>query len=449
MKKITMFVWNHFTNDTRVNRECTALSEDHKVHLIAIDDPKDASVLREESFNPNFHVSRVKRYPFVIECYQKDKQKFIITVGAVTTVIAACFLYYNWMLLIYLASLLLVALFGVKYGKLVKHFVNSTIILRMIAKGYKDNADIYHSNDLNTLPQGIVCSKFRLKPKKLVYDSHEVQSSRTGYNGKTIKRVEKFLLKFVDEMIVENHTRAAHNEELYGFYPKTLYNYSELYDIEKRDNINLHQHLSLPEDEKILLYQGGLQAGRGLELLIEAMPRIKEGTLVFLGNGKLEKELKRLAAESPAKDRIKFLDKVHFKTLPSYTKEAYLGFQVLQNICYNHYSASSNKLFEYIMAHVPVVSCNFPEIKRVVDNNVGIAIDSHNVDEIVKATNTLLDNPELRNKYSENCKTTKMQYNWEIEKTKLRSYYRDVMSVPQKHFWSDFTHFKSEESLDV
>lgn len=419
-----MFVWNHFTNDARVNRECTALSDNNfDVHLIAIDDPKDEKVLQEESVKDNFKVSRVQRYPSFITAYQKDKNSFLIKVGTVSTVIGVTLLYFNLMLLIYFASLLLMMALSVKLRKVRKNIVNAAIIGRMIIKGYKDNADIYHSNDLNTLPQGIICSKFRLKPKKLVYDSHEVQTSRTGYNPKTIKLFESFMIKFVDEMMVENHTRAKKNEALYGFYPKTLYNYSELYDIEEKPDVDLHAELGLPKDEKILLYQGGLQQGRGLELLIEMMPQVKEGTLVFLGAGKLEKTLKEMAAQSSESERIKFVEKVHFKALPSYTKQAYLGFQVLQNICFNHYSASSNKLFEYIMAHVPVVSCNFPEVKAVVDQGVGISVDSHDINQIAEAVNTLVADETLRNQYSEKCKVIKHIYNWENEKQKLLDVY--------------------------
>ncbi len=419
-----MFVWNHFTNDARVNRECTALSDNnYDVHLIAIDDPKDDNVLQEEIVKDNFKVSRVQRYPSFITAYQKDKNSFLIKVGTVSTVIGVTLLYFNLMLLIYFASLLLMMALSVKLRKVRKNIVNAAIIGRMIIKGYKDNADIYHSNDLNTLPQGIICSKFRLKPKKLVYDSHEVQTSRTGYNPKTIKLFESFMIKFVDEMIVENHTRAKKNEELYGFYPNTLYNYSELYDIEDKPDVDLHSELGLPKDEKILLYQGGLQQGRGLELLIEMMPQVKEGTLVFLGAGKLEKTLKEMAAQSSESHRIKFVDKVHFKALPSYTKQAYLGFQVLQNICFNHYSASSNKLFEYIMAHVPVVSCNFPEVKAVVDQGVGISVDSQDVNQIAEAVNKLVEDETLRNQYSEKCKQIKRIYNWENEKQKLLEVY--------------------------
>lgn len=419
-----MFVWNHFTNDARVNRECTALSDNNfDVHLIAIDDPKDEKVLQEESVKDNFKVSRVQRYPSFITAYQKDKNSFLIKVGTVSTVIGVTLLYFNLMLLIYFASLLLMMALSVKLRKVRKNIVNAAIIGRMIIKGYKDNADIYHSNDLNTLPQGIICSKFRLKPKKLVYDSHEVQTSRTGYNPKTIKFFESFMIKFVDEMMVENHTRAKKNEELYGFYPKTLYNYSELYDIEEKPDVDLHAELGLPKEEKILLYQGGLQQGRGLELLIEMMPQVKEGTLVFLGAGKLEKTLKEMASQSSESDRIKFVEKVHFKALPSYTKQAYLGFQVLQNICFNHYSASSNKLFEYIMAHVPVVSCNFPEVKAVVDQGVGISVDSHDINQIAGAVNKLVADETLRNQYSEKCKVIKRIYNWENEKQKLLDVY--------------------------
>ncbi|WP_414043562.1 glycosyltransferase [Macrococcus sp. EM39E] len=427
MKKVTMFVWNHFTNDARVNRECTTLSDNnYDVHLIAIDNPKDDSVLREEKVKENFNVSRVQRYPSFITAYQNDKNTFLIKVGTVSTIIGVTLLYFNIMLLIYFASLLLMMALSVKLRKVRKNIVNAAIIGRMIVKGYRDNADIYHSNDLNTLPQGIICSKLRLKPKKLVYDSHEVQTSRTGYNPKTIKFFESLMIKFVDEMMVENHTRAKKNEELYGFYPHTLYNYSELYNIEDKPDVDLHAELGLSKDEKILLYQGGLQQGRGLELLIEMMPQIKEGTLVFLGAGKLEKTLKELAAKSPVSDRIKFIEKVHFKALPSYTKQAYLGFQVLQNICFNHYSASSNKLFEYIMAHVPVVSCNFPEVKAVVDQGVGITVDSHDINQIAEAVNKLVADEDLRNQYSEKCKEIKKIYNWDNEKEKLLEVYNTL-----------------------
>ncbi|MFT2139694.1 glycosyltransferase [Staphylococcus sp. GDY8P145P] len=433
MKKVTMFVWNHFTNDARVNRECTTLADNgYDVNLIAINDPKNPAISAYEEISNTFKVHRVKRYPWLLQAYQDHGKKFLLVVAGVQVVIIPSLFYISFTLMAAYLLSLVVAAGMIKFKKIRKWFINGAIITRMILKGYIQNADIYHANDLNTLPQAIVCSKLRLKPKPLIYDSHEVQSDRTGYNPKTIKRIESFMLKFVDQMIVENHTRAKYNEDIYGFYPKTLYNYSEKYNIEEKPQINLHKKIGINEDEKILLYQGGLQQGRGLELLIEAMDEIKEGHLLFIGGGKLTQPLKEQAEASKQAYRIHFLDKVPFQELPSYTREAYLGFQVLQNICFNHYSASSNKLFEYMMAHVPVISCNFPEIKKVVEEtNTGLVVDSHNASEIANTVNQLVKDTSLRNQLSENTKQAKEIYNWNNEKSKLLEVYNQF--VPLEH----------------
>lgn len=431
MKKVTMFVWNHFTNDARVNRECTTLADNgYDVNLIAINDPKNTAISAYEEISNTFKVHRVKRYPWLLQAYQDHGKKFLLVVAGVQIVIIPSLFYISFTLMAAYLLSLVVAAGMIKFKKIRKWFINGAIITRMIVKGYIQNADIYHANDLNTLPQAIVCSKLRLKPKPLIYDSHEVQSDRTGYNPKTIKRIESFMLKFVNQMIVENHTRAKYNEDIYGFYPKTLYNYSEKYNIEEKPQINLHKKISINEDEKILLYQGGLQQGRGLELLIEAMDEIEEGHLLFIGGGKLTQTLKEQAEASKQADRIHFLDKVPFQELPSYTREAYLGFQVLQNICFNHYSASSNKLFEYMMAHVPVISCDFPEIKKVVEEmNTGLVVDSHKASEIANAVNQLVKDTRLRNQLSENTKQAKEIYNWNNEKSKLLEVYNQFVPI--------------------
>ncbi|MBG9209637.1 glycosyltransferase [Mammaliicoccus sciuri] len=431
MKKVTMFVWNHFTNDARVNRECTTLADNgYDVNLIAINDPKNTAISAYEEISNTFKVHRVKRYPWLLQAYQDHGKKFLLVVAGVQIVIIPSLFYISFTLMAAYLLSLVVAAGMIKLKKIRRWFINGAIITRMIVKGYIQNADIYHANDLNTLPQAIVCSKLRLKPKPLIYDSHEVQSDRTGYNPKTIKRIESFMLKFVDQMIVENHTRAKYNEDIYGFYPKTLYNYSEKYNIEEKPQINLHKRISINEDEKILLYQGGLQQGRGLELLIEAMDEIEEGHLLFIGGGKLTQTLKEQAEASKQADRIHFLDKVPFQELPSYTREAYLGFQVLQNVCFNHYSASSNKLFEYMMAHVPVISCDFPEIKKVVEEtNTGLVVDSHKASEIANAVNQLVKDTSLRNQLSENTKQAKEIYNWNNEKSKLLEVYNQFVPI--------------------
>lgn len=224
-KNICMFVWNHFTNDARVLRECTALSEAGcDVDLICIHDPSMAELKTYEEINERFRVHRVKRYPQWLILFQSmmkllKEKKYLLLLLILVWVAGVFYLP--------LITIPLTILFSVLLIKKVRTLIiRISIFLRMIFKGLQKNYDVFHSNDLNTLPQGVICSKVKLlNRKKLIYDSHEVQTSRTGYDSKLYGKMEFFLLKFVDQMIVENHTRAKYNEDLYGFYPNVVHNY--------------------------------------------------------------------------------------------------------------------------------------------------------------------------------------------------------------------------------
>lgn len=424
MKRVGMFVWNHFTNDARVLRECTTLSQNgYDVELICIDDPDDPSIKRYEQINNHFRVFRVKRYPTALLVVQKTVRYVIDKKWPVLPLVVGWGLLVYWLPATMIVGTLLFLLLLLKPFRVM--LIRSAIILRMMIKGYKGNYDLYHSNDLNTLPQGYICAKWRRDRKAFIYDSHEVQTSRTGYESPWYEKFERFFIKRIDSMIVENHTRATFNEKLYGFYPHVLHNYPSLQLQQVSERVDLHAMLRLPPEEKILLYQGGIQKGRGLEKLIEAFPIFNEGTLVFIGDGKIKAALQTMVREKGLEERIRFIPKVPVKELPTYTKNAYLGFQVLNNICFNHWSASSNKLFEYMMCEVPVVACNFPEIKQVVEENqVGVTIDPHDPVEIAKGVNYLLEHREKRDLFSRNCKKARATYNWEREQEKLLEVYR-------------------------
>ncbi|MCY8215201.1 glycosyltransferase [Bacillus haynesii] len=424
--KVCMFVWNHFTNDARVMRECTALSEDaYDVDLICIHDPKDPNLKTFEEYNKHFRVHRVKRYPESLLFFQMIAKK--LRQNKFLLLLAVLLL----LLLVYLMPIpvIICTLFAliVLKTKLKTAIVRGSIILRMILKGTKRKYDIYHSNDLNTLPQGYICSKFRLKKKQLIYDSHEVQTSRTGYDSSFYGKLEAYLIKKIDAMIVENHTRAKYNEDLYGFYPHVVHNYPFKQTEVNIEKIDLHSLLNLTEKDKILLYQGGIQTGRGLENLVKAAPKFIEGILVFIGDGRIKRDLEKMVDEMGIGDKVKFLPKVPLAELPKYTRNAYLGFQVLNNVCFNHYSASSNKLFEYMMAGVPVVACDFPEIKKVVQKEkTGIIVDSHDPGSIAEGVNQLLANPGLRSELSKNCRKASGIYNWLKEKERFIAIYETM-----------------------
>ncbi|WP_260444231.1 glycosyltransferase [Listeria rocourtiae] len=416
--KVGMFVWNYFTNDARVLRECTALSEaGYKVDLIAL---HQAGLPKAEQLNTNFHVYRLScLLPFSSHLSKFKKQKNLLVMLALIYIIAC----------IYWPLLLLLVLTFCLFAKQIRTVVSrSVIFLRMVRAGCRQRYDIYHANDLNTLLQAVVCAKW-LGRSKLIYDSHEVQTSRTGYNSPIYGIMERFLLRFVDICIHENHTRAAYVEERYGFYPEVVHNYPFKQEKDTNLLLDLHHQLGIPNEEPILLYQGGIQSGRGLDRLIEAAPKIKLGTIVLIGDGRIKPELEKMVAERGLEKRVKFIGKVALDDLPSYTREAYLGFQLLNNTCFNHYSASSNKLFEYIMSGVPVIACDFPEISRVVkEYEVGITVNSHDPEAIAKAVNELVNDPEKRKNVHQNCFRAREMFNWEQEKLIFLTIYEIIVT---------------------
>lgn len=437
-KKVCMFVWNHFTNDARVLRECSALAEvGCDVDLICIHDYKTQDLPRFETRKEGFRVTRVKNNiamfriaaKWLSQMKKQPKQNLVSIFFILAIVMLGLFFFPKTTIVLGIfAFLTLILLF--KLG-MAKHVIRFYIFSQMVYWGRKKRYDIYHSNDLNTLPQGVLCARwFRWKKIPLVYDSHEVQTSRTGYDSPVYGWLEKFLLRFTDVMIQENHTRAAFIEELYGFYPKVLHNYPIPSTPEDSNRVSLHDLLQIPKDEPILLYQGGIQMGRGLEKIIDAVPLFHRGRMVFIGDGRIKPDLMKKVQVMNLEDQVYFVDKVPVEVLPDYTKNAYLGFQVLNNVCFNHYSASSNKLFEYLMAGVPVVACSFPEIKKVVKGDgCGVCIDSHDVLDIARGVNLLLDDPKLREQMHQNCLQARHKYNWLVEKRNFIEIYDQLLGT--------------------
>ncbi|MBC1228654.1 glycosyltransferase [Listeria booriae] len=422
-KKVAVFVWNHFTNDARVWRECTALqAAGYHVDIIALQDPKQADLAKQEAPLPNLHIFRVSSelpWPLIpMARWLKTSKWAQLFMSAVALVLV---FFQPWL---FLLCALLVGLLAWRKTRTVLR--RCAIFSRMVRQGMTQKYDIYHANDLNTLPQAVLCAKlFRRKP--LIYDSHEVQTSRTGYDSRLYGISEKWLLRFTDVCIHENHTRASYIEETYHFYPKVVHNYADVFQPDPCRHIDLHDMLDIPTEEPILLYQGGVQIGRGLDKLIQAIPFFQRGVVVILGDGRIKEDLQQQAKAMCLDKRIRFLPKVPVTELLYYTQNAYLGFQLLNNVCFNHYSASSNKLFEYIMCQVPVIGADFPEIKKVIqEEKIGLTVDSHSPVAIAHAVNRLLGNPALRDELSHHCLQAREKYNWNHEKRLFLEIYEEL-----------------------
>lgn len=79
---------------------------------------------------------------------------------------------------------------------------------------------------------------------------------------------------------------------------------------------------------KILLYQGALNEGRGLEQMIIAMHRIEGVEFHIIGEGDLSSVLRELVSKEGLDKKVKFLGFILPENLSEYTKKAWLGLNV-------------------------------------------------------------------------------------------------------------------------
>lgn len=392
-----MVVWNTFETDARVTKEATSLIQAGKdVTVVAVHQPN--RTLRKET-TKGISIVRVDR---TVRKRETSASNTTSNRGNITVKPSVS-----------------------KLSKIKKsvrsffRFVPQMVInVRFFLEAYSQNAGIYHAHDLNTLIPVYLAS--RLRGAKLVYDAHEVSTDRAGWKNKRYwEFVEGFLIRRAEKVITTNLTRAEYFKKVYHIdLPFIIRNVPPFEQITHSDKLRHVCHIS--SDEPIILYQGGMQRDRGIENMIKVIPLVKTGKFVFLGNGKLKGELISLVEEMGLQERVYFLEAVPNDELLEYTSSATIGLQLLINTCFNHYSACSNKLNEYMMAGIPVVASDLPEIRRVVDEfQTGILVDPENLKEIANAINLLLDDKDFYQQCKNNTILAAKKNNWESERLEL------------------------------
>ena len=83
-----------------------------------------------------------------------------------------------------------------------------------------------------------------------------------------------------------------------------------------------------------------------------------------------------------------------------------------------------NKMFEYMMAGLPVLASNFPEMRSVIQaSGAGLVVDPQNIAAIRQCIQGLLDEPTRTQQYREAALRADRYYNWEREADKLIQLY--------------------------
>lgn len=183
-----------------------------------------------------------------------------------------------------------------------------------------------------------------------------------------------------------------------------------------------------PGSSRILLYQGVLNVGRGLEELISIMNELPRYQLWLVGEGDLSDHLRAMAAMSTSKDRIHFLGYKSPEELAFITPQAFVGFNLLSSDSANYYYSLANKFFDYVQAGIPQVSMNFPAYREYISEYaVGVLVEDLSAQSLLSAISDF-ENEAVYSKAVSACKQAVNQWSWERESPALMKAVAELFS---------------------
>ena len=286
-------------------------------------------------------------------------------------------------------------------------------------------ADLFLANDLDTLPANYLCSKIR--GKGLVYDSHEYFTEVPELiNRKTVHRIWMWIERHTVPHVKNAYTVCQSLADDYYIKYQTRFSVIRNLPLLNTKVVN-YDSINIPKDKKIIIYQGALNIGRGIEYVISSMKYLYNAIFIIVGNGDIENQLKVLTKKEGVEEKVLFLGTIPLEQLSSVTKLAHLGVSLEENLGLNYYYSLPNKIFDYIKACIPVLSSDFPEQKKVVEGfQVGEVSDERNPEKLAQIIHIMLTDEVKRDRWKNNLTKASEELCWEKEEKLLLEFFRNL-----------------------
>ena len=279
--------------------------------------------------------------------------------------------------------------------------------------------DILLANDLDTLMANYLISK--LQRKKIVLDCHELFPEIPELVHR--KRVKNFWL-FLEKMLVPKiEKKYTVCDSIANYYLEKYQTYFEVFkNLPYKKEIEKGSFPFDTKDKKIILYQGAINIGRGLELLIETMKYLDNHLFIIIGYGDIFLKLKEKVSTEKLEDRVFFLGKMAPESLHKITPLADLGISLEEDLGLNYRFALPNKIFDYIQAEIPILISDLPEMKKVVlEYKVGEIVTNRNPKEIGIQIEMLLEKD-----FSNQLKIAKKELVWENQEENILNFFNKI-----------------------
>jgi glycosyltransferase involved in cell wall biosynthesis len=282
--------------------------------------------------------------------------------------------------------------------------------------------------DLDTLPAGRIAAFLKKKP--LLYDAHEYFTEVPELVGRPIVRqvwllAERFLLPGIRYAYTVSGSIADRYREQYGVAFEVVRNLPR-----RQAAVEPIRRYRPGNAPFILLYQGMLNMGRGLEVAISAMRDLEGVELWLVGEGDCSAALRRQAASEAVSGRVRFLGIVPPDQLPAVTRQAHAGLNLLENSSPSYYFSLANKTFDYVQAGIPGICMNFPEYARLnADEPVFVLLEELSIAALRSAVERLRSDEAQYERLCAACRQRAAALSWESEERTLLSLYRRAIPL--------------------
>ena len=281
-------------------------------------------------------------------------------------------------------------------------------------------ANVLHCNDLGALVMGNVWKAIAFRQVRLVYDSHEFamndSAGETALRMWLKRRLEQLCIHAANRVICVSPSIVRAYHAIHRIpRPTLVLNCPPSQDVVRSDLIRTT--LGLREDQRIFLYQGRLTSGRGIELLMDSFQarQADQDVIVFMGNGPITQVVSERAATCP---RIRILPAVPPQELLRWTASADYGVCFIEDSCLSYRYCLPNKLFEYMMAGIPVLASNTIDVRRLVEKEgIGVVAKENSVAGFDEALDRLLQTDP--SKWRENARRASATFCWEQQEARL------------------------------
>jgi glycosyltransferase involved in cell wall biosynthesis len=304
-------------------------------------------------------------------------------------------------------------------------------LLRLWLAVIGTRARVYHAHNIHVAPPAWFAS--RMRGAKLVYDAHELYGEASGglplpsVTARLTRVLERFMVRRSDAVFTTNLSRAEHLRERYGREGIEV-----LGNVPPRVDEVVPLDPGYPPGEATVLYQGGIYArARAFRETLQALAKLADVHLVIIGFGR-EQDLelvRQWADEYGVARRVHFLPPRSFDELVQTAAGASVGLVPIKTNKTNHRLGDTNKLFEFLMAGLPVAASDLPEIRRVAtqgDPPVGELFDPNSPTSIADAIRRVLSDPAYQLRRKEARRLALKEFNWEVEERRLIDVYRTL-----------------------